>query len=836
MGFARSLLLFLLIACSSVSAQAFDPAAYRDFLNAHEDLTTDALIESHAPYGPYTASVSPVLEAEYLDSLTVLFGLTLEERDLLFRHGFMVTERRTFDSYGAAFHLLWREDMPLFVTTDAILHVLHRSYDNLLILIESAYIAGELNAALAELHAAWPLQRDIYSGNPAMIVVLNDVDVYLTVARSLLANQTVPSQGGNDAAVAEVLSRIDALQPGLYTLFNDTPRFVDWSQFKPRGHYTGSLAPYFRAMMWLGRTEFRLTVPPGIPITPSVDREIMDAFLLGELVSGNPAEARLARIDGAIRSLVGPSDNVTLTELARLKQSAQIPSAAELLDPAIMQRFETELATGQYSAQSILSQILVQDPMNPEALDPPYAFLLMGQRFLLDSYVMGQVVFDRIETFRELPSPLDVLYTLGNDDVLPLLRPELDAYRYAKNLAGLRYLVDAYEPDFWKDSLYNVWLSAIRSLSKSGRAEGVPEFMKTGAWQHKTMNTQLASWAELRHDNLLYGKQSYTGGFTCSYPAVYIEPVPDFYARLREFAEMAGPLLGSVPLAEFQRGQIVSYFARMAEIMETLEGIARKELSGLPFTPEEQSFLCSVLYMGNGGCGQVEDGWYRDLLFGGGDNPSSITNVVVADVHTAPTDASGAPVGHVLHVGTGRPKLGIFLATLPGGSPVVFAGAVASFHEYVTVGFKRLTDEEWKTTLRDTPPAVPEWAHAYLADTQGRAYPPGPALVEESPHHRYRQLPARLRNPEIQLSAVPEGGAVLLSFALSTPARASLRIYDAQGRLVRELLNDDLRGGNYRARWDGHDNRGVPTGNGIYFGRLSVGNKTAVTRLLLLPE
>ena len=839
----RVLLAALLLASMATAAFGFDPVAYRDFLNAHQNLTTDELLDAHAPFGPYTGDVPALFNALYLDSLSALFALTPEERDLLFQHGFMVTERKTFDSYGDALHQLWRHDMPLFITTDSILHALHRSYDNLLTLVESQYIVDELGSALSELSAAWPTLDGRYATDPGMNASVNDLDVYLTVARSLLAGAAIPSQGGNNAVVNDILTSIDGLQPSLYPLFNDTPRFVDWSQFQPRGHYTESetLSRYFRAMMWLGRTEFRLTIPPGDPAPSSVDREIIDAFLLNELVSGNPAEPRLARIDEVIESLVGPSDNVTLPEMTRLKDAAAVQSAGELLDTTVMDRVKTELASGNYSAQSILSQILIHDPFHPEALNPPYAFLLMGQRFLLDSYVMGQVVYDRIafegqRPFRELPSPLDVLYALGNDDVLPLLRSELDAYHYATNLEALRYLVDGYDASFWKGNLYNVWLAAIRTLSQSGRAEGVPAFMKTGAWQQEKMITQLASWAELRHDNLLYGKQSYTGGFTCTYPSVYLEPIPEFYARLHEFAQTAGPLLGSVPLSDFYHRRVVTYYDKMGTTMGMLETIARKELDGVPFTSDEQIFLSSVLCLGNGGCASIENGWFRDLFFDTGDYPTLQQNRVVADVHTAPTDASGNMVGHVLHVGTSKPKLGIFLATLPGGVPTAYAGAVASFHEYVTVGFKRLTDAEWKTTLQQSPPASPEWAHAYLADPQGEMYPPGPAVVEESPHMHHLQLPARLREPDIQLTAAPEAGGVLLSFAVPTPSRGTLRIYDAQGRLVRQVLDEDLRSGNYRVRWDGLDDRNQRTGAGIYFGRLEVGDRTAVTRLILLSH
>ena len=60
--------------------------------------------------------------------------------------------------------------------------------------------------------------------------------------------------------------------------------------------------------------------------------------------------------------------------------------------------------------------------------------------------------------------------------------------------------------------------------------------MQTAAWWQQKMNTQLASWAQLRHDNLLYAKPSYSGGVSCSFPEAYVEPFPEFYGRLAAFA------------------------------------------------------------------------------------------------------------------------------------------------------------------------------------------------------------------------------------------------------------------------------------------------------------
>ena len=80
----------------------------------------------------------------------------------------------------------------------------------------------------------------------------------------------------------------------------------------------------------------------------------------------------------------------------------------------------------------------------------------------------------------------------------------------------------------------NIWLDAIRTLDDDvSTVKNVPESMRTAAWQRKQLRTQLASWAELRHDNVLYGKQSYTGVPACEYPAGYVEPYPRFFSTLQ---------------------------------------------------------------------------------------------------------------------------------------------------------------------------------------------------------------------------------------------------------------------------------------------------------------
>lgn len=79
----------------------------------------------------------------------------------------------------------------------------------------------------------------------------------------------------------------------------------------------------------------------------------------------------------------------------------------------------------------------------------------------------------------------------------------------------------------------------IRELNPPNDRSVLPEFMQTAAYWQEKMNSQLASWTELRHDNLLHAKQSYTGGKVCSFPFSYVEPFPEFYNTIKSFASNA---------------------------------------------------------------------------------------------------------------------------------------------------------------------------------------------------------------------------------------------------------------------------------------------------------
>lgn len=739
------MLLFMLI-CLAVSnncfaqTSQFDLVKYQQFLEQHKDMDVSELLAMY-PSGPFKEQLNLSWESVlYHDLIEDKYNLTDYEKSLLRKNGFVVTERPRKDSFIDQLQEIWIQELPLFISTDAILHAFHVYYDKIMIKIESGMLLDNLRTLLSELHGRLPDLAARYSSEAAMDQMLRDVDVYLTVPRILLGQNVSPYYEENGAEIGQIISMIDAGQYAAYPFFSENYKEIDFSQFIPRGHYTQSaeLGQYFRTMMWLGRIEICLLPPQADPAacplqTPAdIQRQTIDAVLILELMDMADVNPFYEEIENILSFLVGEQDNVTAPNSRAVVEAIGLQDASELLDTSILQQFQDTLKTEAFAFQRILSQILRHNPYQPDAVQPASAFVLFGQRFVIDSYVTANVVYDRIVydddfIFRLFPSTLDILFALSNDAAASLLIPELDKYHYSTNLAALRYLIDSYGRDFWNSSIHNMWLDSIRALNPPIETESLPQFMQTEAWWRQKMNTQLASWTELRHDNVLYVKQSYTsGGELCSYPDVYLEPFPELYQRLSQLAATAYDKFIDVPFSDsILRTDVLNYFELLGNITAKLATIARKELAHERLSPDETEFMKQVYFEGEWGfvgCVAIPadmDGWYLKLLYGPSYMPEPLvgpfSDYLVVDYHTTPTDRWGNITGWVSHAGTGQVDLAIVTATLADGSTVGFAGPTMSYYEYTTTDFQRLTDEQWETTYlsRATRPA---WTSSFLAN------------------------------------------------------------------------------------------------------------------------
>ncbi len=80
----------------------------------------------------------------------------------------------------------------------------------------------------------------------------------------------------------------------------------------------------------------------------------------------------------------------------------------------------------------------------------------------------------------------------------------------------------------------------------------------------------------------------------------------------------------------------------------------------------------------------------------------------------------------------------------------------------------------------------------------------------------------------------PFGPAATVRFSLPERAHVALNVYDAAGRLVRQLENDVMGAGSHLSVWDGRDDRGEQVAAGVYFARMqSAGFDDAVKMVLV---
>jgi len=406
----------------------------------------------------------------------------------------------------------------------------------------------------------------------------------------------------------------------------------------------------------------------------------------------------------------------------------------------------------------------------------PRSFTFMGQKFTVDSWVTTNVTFDRvlgengIPVPRRIPSVLDIAYTVFKNDhtILELVRmmkdPEGEKFRdgipYHPNLVALRKCIDAIPEELWDSSIYFMWLKTLRSLSipsdtitssaeafqdgKTAPSSLLPQVALTAAWQDRVLNTQCASWTQLRHDTILYVKQSYCGGGECEYPSGYVDPNVAFWRQFFHMAESTTQIIQNltIPYIEkkipikgnryyttnnsYLKGNIVSFYQTFAEVVEKLATICEKQANNQPLTSDggkkrysgrikdqpEVEFLKDTIEVFYGSGDPMYTGWYSSLFYKGGDD-SSKWDPLVADVHTDGSDPQAGDPGCVLHEAVGNVYT-MLVAIDRGESVTCYAGPVYSHYEFTCPLNERLTDEEWKAVLVKKAPPHPRWTQSFL--------------------------------------------------------------------------------------------------------------------------
>lgn len=691
-------------------------------------------------YHPYPVMIVPAVEQyrvpdAFIDSL----GFTGKEAELLKTNGFLVGPpsyvlSRSGDSdryqrYATIPEMYkdYRErGIPIFVTTDAMLHSFHELYDYTLKETEKQHLAPNLKILCRALTARSEMILSS-AANDSVKEAIRKNTAYFAVAAKLGDPSFLPPENTSTLVDAE-LALIDAHQgfeiSPIFrfpenTVSRDFDYLEDYSQYVPRGHYADNdtLSTYFRSSMWLGRMAFR-TEPHGGMEKAFIEKGIEETFrailvvktVLETTVEGSPALAVWHSVYDPVVFFVGRSDDLGIEEyndtLANIYGADWLNLSPDaLFDREKILAFIEEVKK---LRDPLISSSWVMD--NEDAAVATKAFRFLGQRFIPDSYMFYSLVYSRVGTRadpRLLPRGLDISAVLGSERALELLTSLYNQDRYANYLSqmtALRKEFSELSPETWVQNLYWNWLYSLLPLLEA-KGAGYPPFMQSNAWTDKQLSTAIGSWTELRHDSILYAKQSYTDVEVGEepFPATpwlrqgYVEPNPDLYGRLASLAALMREGLSARGLLSDASGERLVSFENLQLNLKTISG---KELANIQLNSGEYETIANIgssLEAIQPPAPIADTSW----------SPYNRNMALVADVHTDPNTRTvlEEAVGHASE---------LFVIVKVAGRFKLARGAVYTGYEFTWPMSDRLTDSAWRDLLSgEQPPELPEWVESF---------------------------------------------------------------------------------------------------------------------------
>lgn len=483
----------------------------------------------------------------------------------------------------------------------------------------------------------------------------------------------------------------------------------DYTQYTPRSHYAKNaiLRDYFRAMMWFGRTNFLL----------SSSELTQDAANISLLVGG----ANLKKWQSIYLPtvfFVGSSDDLNIYDYQQAMDKTNFKSSGADSIP----KLQGELKN--YKNPRIMSTAAIGNEIfsltKEELQNKTKGFRFMGQRFTPDAFIFSSLTQgDELpdpKTGQKLPSTptaLMVSSLMGSkvsglllDDWIKTNAPQSDKV-IADKMASLTQYFDKISLEQWTQNIYWSWLYTLKSvINEKSDKTGYPMFIKNQSWDKKNLQCFLGSWTELKHDTLLYAKQSYAemgaGGSDEEpnpVPKGYVEPNVEFLDRLISLAA-----LGNDGLKQFGLLEAGGFEERNVKFLGSLQfyrKIAVAQLQNEKISDDDFEQLRASA----GSLNQVLWPLPGEQLM-----EKDARSALIADVHT------DIAKGQILYEADGIPNY-IYVAVKDANGTRLAKGLVYSYYEFTNPLVKRLTDADWQNwnySNKTNIPPMADWGNSLI--------------------------------------------------------------------------------------------------------------------------
>lgn len=623
------------------------------------------------PTDPWDSKKKP----KYFERIDNHLHLDDAEEKLLAQNGFVVLDRLAYANYAHAFHDVFQEELPLYVSSDSIMHAVFIATDVALGVAERKRLVPALDKMLDKLQKRLAQSKDIYDET-----TLKDLDLYLGMASKLGRQWTADEKPftvfGQDAAV-DTLHKSLMSNSGLVPIeIFGRSRMIDVSQYTPRGHYMltdyrVSLETYFQALTWLTRFEWNLVSrdsrsshPDATPDKRETPREARNALALAELFRQSGALTELAAFEDVYSAFGGKREDVGIPALLEIMDRHNIkPKDGDAPE-------KLKLAIGKSFKRTARTHFMPQD-----VKELPVISTLIGPRISADLSPLTRLVHDALPNRYEL-SAADVGYVLGQNRAEKYLQNDLETFPDLKKALDTSRTELASNAQNGSD-IQSSFLHAIVALSQNPEGS-LPSFMKRDAYADMRLSSALVGYGQLRHTFVLLSGQGYDA-YGCAIPEGYVEPLTPFYAAAIEHVNRLRKVAGGG-------------FDGLLRVLGTLSNITKTELArGIP-TKDQSSWLGMVAeFIPDGGYSDSGappkwTGWYFDMYEDREQGATRSTDFI-ADYFTLTN------IGKVAYLGADGPRLGVFVVD-NGGEPRALVGPVAHGYEAKAPIAGRFNDAE----------------------------------------------------------------------------------------------------------------------------------------------
>jgi hypothetical protein len=611
------------------------------------------------------------------------------------KNGFVITA----GNEEQLFHVYENNDyrqVPNFITTDIYLQLYHMYFSYVLKSIEKESFIPALNTICLNQYEYFLGERDDYTGEMKAKMAKNAA--FYKIAYDLVCSpdQVMDTDEEIESIVNTEVKLILEASSGESPFMNGSS--VDYSLYKPRGHYTRKeeMQRYFRAMMWLQNAFYC-----GATKMNQVDDIMLHAIAL----KMNPAAlAEFKKMDEPLTYIFGQQDNLSMLDVLNEMENSGINTLQGVIDAD--KKAWSKKIEKMYSKKNKIKS----------GNEDCFKVNFIPQRYLADNDILQNLVDNTNKpSQRCFPQGLDMFAAFGNENAKNILMNELKEGeswdKYEQNLEEQTKKFS--KKNDWSKTIYDSWIKML--VDMDNKNDKYQPFMNTPQWSKKNLYTGLASWAELKHDAILYGEQPMAaecggGGPPDPYTLGYVEPNLVFWKSLLGVSNKTKMILENNGL---YNEDVAGKTKEIIESIEFMVQVSKKELAGKKLSQREYE---TIEYIGS----TIEwltlsvldpdlelDSWN---LVQGPDKSVA----VVADIYT--NNNRKCEQQGILHVATGLVNE-IYVLVEIEGLLYLTKGATLSYHEFQRALNDRLTDETWQKMLHNGErPGIPSWIQEIMFD------------------------------------------------------------------------------------------------------------------------